>query len=259
MIDYNYHTHTYRCGHATGTEREYIENAIAIGMKVFCFSDHIIFGYKSHEDEETFNNYIETINKLKEEYKDKIEIHVGFECEYFRHRRKYYEYILADKGVEYLILGQHYVHIGIHETGFMFKKLENQKRVLLSYYYLIKKAFKTHLFCYLAHPDLYVRQCDPDSELFTKYAYKICRLAKRYNIPLEINLNGQENKKHKNKKPGYPVEQFWKIAGEVGNDVMVGIDAHSAELVTKADYAYAEELIKKYNLHHITRLNFNNR
>lgn len=259
MIDYNYHTHTFRCGHATGTEREYIENAIAIGMKVFCFSDHIIFGYKSHEEEEKFNDYIDTINKLKEEYKDKIEIHLGFECEYFPHRRNYFEYLLEETDVEYLILGQHYVNIGHHETGFMFRKLEHPNKVLKSYYSLIKKAFKTGLFCYLAHPDLYVRQCSPETDLFKKYARKICLLAKKYNIPLEINLNGLDKQKSGSKKPGYPVEEFWKIAGEIGNDVMIGIDAHSAELVKDAQYERAEELIKKYNLHHITRLNFKNK
>ncbi|MBQ9116919.1 MAG: hypothetical protein IJY04_07835, partial [Clostridia bacterium] len=36
----NYHTHTFRCGHASGTEREYIEKAIAEGLTVLGFSDH---------------------------------------------------------------------------------------------------------------------------------------------------------------------------------------------------------------------------
>ena len=36
----NLHAHTVRCGHATGTEREYIEEALRIGMTDFGFSDH---------------------------------------------------------------------------------------------------------------------------------------------------------------------------------------------------------------------------
>lgn len=259
MIDYNYHTHTYRCGHATGTEKEYVENAIALGMKVFGFSDHILFEYKSHEEQEKLEDYIATVNKLKEEYKDKIEIHLGFECEYFPNRRKYFEYLLDEKGVEYLILGQHYVNIGRSETGFMFSKLDNAKKVCKSYYSLIKKALKTGLFSCLAHPDLLVRQCPQDSELFKKYAKKICKVAKKYDIPIEINLNGREKQLEGSKKPGYPAETFWEIAGQVGNTVIVGVDAHAAELVTKADYKYAEDLIRKYNLHCITRLNFKKR
>ena len=29
----NYHTHTFRCNHATGTDREYVEAAIRAGVK----------------------------------------------------------------------------------------------------------------------------------------------------------------------------------------------------------------------------------
>ena len=37
----NYHTHTYRCGHAVGEDREYVETAIARGLKTLGFSEHI--------------------------------------------------------------------------------------------------------------------------------------------------------------------------------------------------------------------------
>ena len=36
----NYHTHTWRCRHADGTEREYVETAIEAGLKILGFSDH---------------------------------------------------------------------------------------------------------------------------------------------------------------------------------------------------------------------------
>ena len=37
---YNLHTHTYRCNHASGTDREYVEAAIKAGMKTLGFADH---------------------------------------------------------------------------------------------------------------------------------------------------------------------------------------------------------------------------
>ena len=40
MILANYHTHTTRCNHAMGTEREYIETAISEGFEILGFSDH---------------------------------------------------------------------------------------------------------------------------------------------------------------------------------------------------------------------------
>ena len=36
----NYHTHTPRCNHAVGTEREYVENALEAGLQILGFSDH---------------------------------------------------------------------------------------------------------------------------------------------------------------------------------------------------------------------------
>ena len=36
----NFHTHTARCRHARGTDREYVESAIRAGISVLGFSDH---------------------------------------------------------------------------------------------------------------------------------------------------------------------------------------------------------------------------
>lgn len=41
----NLHTHTYRCGHATGTEEEYILRAIENRIKVMGFSDHRFYPF----------------------------------------------------------------------------------------------------------------------------------------------------------------------------------------------------------------------
>ena len=45
MMLANYHTHTVRCKHAVGSEREYIEAAIANGFKILGFSDHTPWPY----------------------------------------------------------------------------------------------------------------------------------------------------------------------------------------------------------------------
>ena len=39
----NYHTHTKRCHHACGEDREYVEAAIESGLKILGFSDHTFF------------------------------------------------------------------------------------------------------------------------------------------------------------------------------------------------------------------------
>ena len=86
----NYHTHTIRCNHAKGTEREYIEQAIAQGFTTLGFSDHVpqpyphgfnsVIRMKMSEIPE----YTETLVKLRDEYKDQIKILIGYEVEYSR-------------------------------------------------------------------------------------------------------------------------------------------------------------------------------
>ena len=39
-MDYNYHTHTYLCSHATGEIEDYIKTAIENGIKYMGFSEH---------------------------------------------------------------------------------------------------------------------------------------------------------------------------------------------------------------------------
>lgn len=41
----NYHTHTFRNRHSSGTEREYIEAAIGCGIRTLGFSEHAPYRY----------------------------------------------------------------------------------------------------------------------------------------------------------------------------------------------------------------------
>ena len=85
----NYHTHTFRCHHASGTEREYIEKAIAEGLTVMGFSDHVPMPFPDGHQSgfrvriEELEDYIRTLEALREEYKDRIQILIGFEAEYY--------------------------------------------------------------------------------------------------------------------------------------------------------------------------------
>ena len=47
-MKHNFHTHTTRCGHATGTEEEYVQAAIQRGLKQLGFAERellVEFGY----------------------------------------------------------------------------------------------------------------------------------------------------------------------------------------------------------------------
>ena len=75
---FNYHTHTYLCGHATGTPEEYVKRAIECGVKYMGFSDHMPLKF-SDGFEAGFRvkvadaqKYCSEIEYLKEKYSDEI-------------------------------------------------------------------------------------------------------------------------------------------------------------------------------------------
>ena len=84
----NYHTHTWRCNHATGTEEEYVKAAIDQKFDILGFSDHTpqFFpeGYKSGFRMETgeLDNYCSVVRDLRDRYRDHIQSHMGLEGEY---------------------------------------------------------------------------------------------------------------------------------------------------------------------------------
>ena len=71
----NLHAHTVRCNHASGTEREYIENAVKAGFTRYGFADHAPYvfrdGYYSNfrMKPEQQEDYVNTLLALKEEYR----------------------------------------------------------------------------------------------------------------------------------------------------------------------------------------------
>ena len=248
----NYHTHTFRCHHATGTEEEYILRAIEGGFKELGFSDHAPYvfsdghqsGYRVKMEEA--EDYISTINSLKEKYKDKIKIYVGFEMEYYP---AYFDDMLSyvkKFGAEYLILGQHFIGNEYPECRYSLST-NNTLADLKDYVDCVIEGINTGVFSYVAHPDIIMY--DSFSEDYRKEMKRLCLEAKKLDIPLELNFLGISDGRN------YPNPEFFKIAGEIGNKVIFGSDAHSAKSVYAPHcIEIAEKMVKDYNLNVIDTL-----
>lgn len=225
----NYHTHTFRCRHADGTEREYIERAIANGVKMLGFSDHApyLFG----ESETYYSNmrmfpdqladYCDTLVKLREEYKDRIHISIGLEMEYypdlFQNTLRY----MKDYPIEYLILGQHF--LGNEKNDLYSGQKTNDEAVLERYVRQVVEGLKTGCFSYLAHPDLIF--FTGHDRIYTKHITWLCKSMKSMGIPAELNLLGFEQHRP------YPSPRFWEIVAETGCPCIIGCDSHTVRTV----------------------------
>ena len=111
----NYHTHTARCHHAFGEDEEYVKVAIDRGVSVLGFSCHAPMeypgGYESYYKMQVceLSEYVGSLLSLKEKYKDKIDIKIGLEAEYYPELYEESIKLWVSFPIDYLILGQHFV------------------------------------------------------------------------------------------------------------------------------------------------------
>lgn len=220
----NYHTHTWRCGHAAPNEEDYVRAAVDRGMQILGFSDHGPYNfpewYRSGFRMELpqLEDYVATVTDLRQRYAGQIQIHIGLEQEYYPEYFNGLMPILQDSGVEYLILGQHFVgnEIGERYCGAPTWEASALKR----YCAQVMDAMQTGLFTYFAHPDVIHFTGSP--RFYAEQMRQVCRMAKQCDMPLEINLLGLAEGRH------YPNLAFWELAAEENCPVVLGCDAHKS-------------------------------
>lgn len=227
----NYHTHTKRCGHASGEDREYVEHAIMQGMKVLGFSDHCpwIFddGYVSgtRMKPEEVDGYFTSLLDLKKEYEKDIRIYIGFESEYIPELMEAQDRLLADYPLDYMILGQHFIQrepYGAY-TGFPTADPDD----LIKYVDLVIEGMDSGRYKYVAHPDLI--NFTGSQELYDEQLSRLCTYLKKRDIPVEINLLGVRDGRH------YTSARFLDIAKKCGCSAIIGCDAHTPDALSNSE------------------------
>lgn len=242
----NYHGHCNYCRHARGTAREYVLEAVRQRLVRMGFTDHLPF------PDDRFGNrmpyaeqaqYLQEITELKEEFADRLELLRGFEGEYVRDNRQYYEELLSLEQCEYLILGQHH-----YETAegdwFCIYGLDNTEQYV-DYSRNVVEAMRTGYFRYAAHPDViflndfsWDRNCDEACDIIIDGAVK-------YGFPLEFNANGLRRERQiyaDGERYPYPHRRFWDKVKNTGIRVYVGSDCHDPE------HVYDEYVVRSYEI-----------
>ena len=223
----NYHTHTVRCNHAEGTEREYIEQALARKLETLGFSDHSPQVFDHHEARfrmrlDQLEDYVMTLRSLREEYAGRIRILIGLEAEYYPKIFGRLMDLIRPYHLDYLILGQHF--LGNESEGIPAcpQASEDEDR-LERYVKQTIEAMETGAFTYFAHPD--ILNYTGDRRIYRKWYGKLCERARELQIPLEMNMLGYVTNRH------YPNAEFFRIARDTGNEIILGCDAHSPNRV----------------------------
>lgn len=250
-MKHNYHTHTVRCNHAAGTEREYIERAIEAGMETLGFSDHAPHIAAQNAEQypswcmrpDLMEGYVRTVRDLAREYAGQIRVLCGVEIEYTPDFHQENMHFLKQFDLDYMILGQHF--LGSVRMPYWARRTDDAD---LNYYVSsVLSGLATGDFLYLAHPDLLGTQYR--EEALQREFRRLCEGAKRLGVPLEINLLGIRTGRC------YPTQLFFDIAADVGNEVILGADAHSPDELGKQNgEEQALEIAKRAGVRLIERL-----
>lgn len=275
MQKFNYHSHTYRCGHADldMKDEEYIQEYIKMGFEKIAITDHcpeknII---DKRDDMRMGNNekdeYLSSIKHLREKYAGKIQIETGFEVEYLPGEEENIKELKQE--TDKIILGQHFIYDDNQELK-IFGTHNFTDKELIRYAEYIKKAIELKIPDIIAHPDVYMHKRENFGEIESKVANIICEEAEKHNIPLEINLanifnktyfenqklnnDSIEKQKERLSNAVYPRKEFWEIATNYNIKVLYGIDAHRRGQITKykelielANEIIGKDTIKKLN------------
>lgn len=247
----NYHTHTKRCRHAGGEDEEYVKYAIERGLSVLGFSDHSPYFFDGRYISPAkmlpteADGYFESLLYLREKYKSKIDIKIGFETEYYP---LYFDRLISEYRkypLDYIILGQHFLgNEGTPDAESSFGR-KTDRRALTRYVDQCAQALETGRFTYFAHPDVIDLDIKTaEDEQFRENEYeRLIRVAMATDTPLEINLCGVRNRRN------YPVRAFWRTVGRLGCEVVVGCDAHAPNQVADpAEIKIAQTIIIENNL-----------
>ncbi|NLC54314.1 MAG: histidinol-phosphatase [Erysipelothrix sp.] len=219
----NFHTHTERCNHAEGIEEDYVKAAIKAGYKRLGFSGHMPLPAEDNEANYRMtpyevDDYVEEVLRLKEKYKNQIDILLSFEFEYLKGRLDWVDYLIDKYPLDYTIAGSHF-HKKVDSNNYFgnFKADD----ILNKYYKAAKLILESNKFDIYAHPDLFMDSYPNWDKHSEKLSRDICQMANKHGVILEYNLAGIKNNRN------YPSEEFWDVAIKENCKIIIGIDAHS--------------------------------
>ncbi|NMO95660.1 histidinol-phosphatase [Paenibacillus lemnae] len=232
-MKFDLHTHHFRCGHADGNIRDYIEAGIAAGLQVIGISDHT--PYFGSPEEQPFPyiamgkseiaNYVHEVLQLKKEYEGKIDVLLGIESDFFPQHAQVYRDTLSQYPFDYIIGSVHQVGgVSIFNKN-RWKGLSTKEKIAHKeeYYALISQSARNGMFQILGHIDAMKGNYPSFSDIAAEQALDdTLQVIAECGVAIEINTSG------KTKMCGgwYPSHAILERAHHYGVEVTFGSDAH---------------------------------
>ncbi len=229
----DYHTHTFRCGHAGGMARDYIESALIKGLSSVAVTDHIPIYFLPGDDplpefamaKSELAGYVNEVLGLKEEYASRIEVLLGIEADYIEGREADLEHLLNRYQWDVVLGSVHWVagdwidgpsSARRHET-------EGSEALFNEYYRLLARACKTGLFDVMTHFDLPKKFGHQRPEACRELEMAAVAAAAEATVAIEVSSAGLR----KPVREEYPAPELLSRLVLAGVPVVFSSDAHA--------------------------------
>lgn len=252
----NYHTHCTFCDGKENAEAM-LQAAIDMEFDVLGFSSHAMHPFSDgwHIKTQDYAAYCSEINRLKANYKDKIEVLLGFEADYIHGLCKPDFEIYKDFKPDFILGSIHFVPgaDGFFEADGKPEKTKesiqknfagNAKEAVCRYFELEREMLEKSSFTILGHADLIrMQNRNKGQELFCEneawYKEQLQETAKKIaqaGVIVEINTGGMA--RGFLSEP-YPSPYFLSLLHDYGIPITIDSDAHISK---NLDFAFAESI-----------------
>lgn len=246
MIDY--HLHTARCCHATGTLEEYLAEARGKNLQEIGFADHFpleLLEFKPrvqvtmHPGE--LEDYIRQVEDLKNN-SDGFAVKVGIEIDYLPGTEQKLADLLNQYRFDYLIGSIHFMDDWdfTHPVYADDYKNKDMGDLYRRYFALVRDLCRSKLFDIIGHIDVIKKFGYKPAEDLEPFWLETAKVLKETETCLELNTAGRD-------APAgefYPGRRFLEICSEQGVAVTIGSDAHCPEQVGRY-FPQAVELLRQ--------------
>ncbi|GGH09178.1 histidinol-phosphatase [Paenibacillus segetis] len=232
MMKFDFHTHHERCGHATGTLREYVIAAVESNLQIIGLADHLpLFAEQTNHPspgecmaKSEFPNYVNEVLQLKHEFAGKIDVLLGAEADFIPNCLGLYREIIGSYPFDYVIGSVHEFAGNSLYNAEYWEQLTTQGKLDYknSYYYHVARSAKCGLYDILGHVDALDRYLSGYKEYQTEVADETLRTIAENDIVIEINSSDEH---------WVPNGVLLERAFHYGVKVTFGSDAHEPERV----------------------------
>ncbi len=196
----DYHTHTFRCGHAVGTMRDYVDAALRAGISDVGLSDHLwlYFAPAGKRDprwampEDQYDAHYEEMLSVREEYRGRIDVRVSVEADFVAGHEGQLRSILSRYDFDYILGSVHFMDgwlIDDADEAHRYRE-ERVAEIYQRYFANIQRAIRLGVFDVLAHFDLPKKFGFLPEEDLTSVVAETLDLAKQGGVAIEVSTGG---------------------------------------------------------------------